>query len=162
MTTAPYIAVFLVFVLLYALAEARHDYNKIQAGKEIDHLERWVLRAGVVTLVVAVFVLPMRWKALLLLPIGAFGFSAAFRWTLNRMRGKHWAYIAPWSSLYDRFFFGLSFGSWPTERDVELYKEMYEVSNAVGSWIHSAGRLAYLTEITIAVAAIAVALFTNN
>lgn len=161
MTTAPYIAVFLLFVALYVLAEARHDYNKIQAGKKIDHLERWVVRAGVVTLVAAVFVLPMRWKALLLLPIGAFGFSAAFRWCLNRMRGKHWAYIAPWSSLYDRFFFGLSNWDWAWSWSLLKYK-YHEWSVRHVDIIHRAGRLAYLTEITIVVAAIAVALFTNT
>ncbi len=130
-----YLSILLVAAIawLFASEEGRNDAEAIRAHLEIDHVQLWITRAGVMVLAALVmygvahgmgYFYPA-WKLLPLLGMCAFLFSARFRWVLNRECGKDPDYISM-SNHYDTVFI-LTFGA-------------------------NGGRAAYVTEVVVAVA----------
>jgi len=95
-----------IFLMIAAAwLEARQDAMDIAAHNAIDHVSGWLERAGfaLVCILVLSFVSASWWMlpGLALVSYGAF--SVAFRFMLNKRRGKDWRYLSG-SNIYDRFF----------------------------------------------------------
>ena len=119
---------FLFIVWCVARNEARVDEFHIRHGRSIDHQQQWVERAAIVAFLACLTMIWLKVWALLLLPAGAFAFSATFRYRLNELRGLH-PYYMSFTNLYDSVYLRIS--------------------------AHHGGLIAYITEITIAAAAVA-------
>lgn len=170
---------FLLLVALFAWAESKRDARLIREGKPIDHKKRWRLRAGLVCIGAILptgpyecalnWLILLKW-ALLCIAAGAL-FSACFRYLLNKRRGKHWAYVAPWSSVYDRVWYILVWaGRWVALSikamrftspktyvlySVKLIDYGSYVNSSIGRMmIHRAGRLAFVCELLLTLAAL--------
>src|SRR5690349_9088222 len=109
----------LLLTLVVAYLEARDDANTIRKQDDVDHkaeVKERIVALGVPLVVIALaasvkdWTWHWEWRTLLFIPICWAVFTVGFRWMLNKMRGKHWCYVAPWSNNYDRFFWAaLSF-----------------------------------------------------
>jgi hypothetical protein len=99
-----------LFTAAHALFWAATDARDIRNGKNINHPVRWVLRAAIEVGASLVFAFTRNEligiRLALVTIAAAFLFSALFRFLLNTMRGRHWAYVSP-SSWYDRQFIRL-------------------------------------------------------
>lgn len=100
---------YITALLLYAWAEAKGDAGTIAAHGQVDHVEGWVRRA-IVSFILALIANMMNgdglWNFILFLVMAYGAWTPAFRFLLNRIRGKAWYYISP-TSRYDRMFIGL-------------------------------------------------------
>jgi hypothetical protein len=122
-------------IAFVALQCAAWDYEAIQYrilhnGQNLDHAPMWRFRAFAVTAAACIvwwFGVPV----VPLLGLGAFGFSALFRWRLNTLRGLDWRYVRD-SNEYDWLFIA-TFSDYKTGH-------------------HRAGLYAYITELTITAA----------
>lgn len=133
---------FYVIVLGFAVTEARSDFDTISAGIDVNHTERWTVRAICVAVTASPWIVyVIGWGfALALLGSAAFGFSALFRWRLNGLRGKHPCYVSP-SSWYDSLFLSLTW--WPVQRE-GLIEDWHMLMDRQRT--RRAGRLAYVVE----------------
>ena len=91
-----------LFTAAHALFWAATDARDIRNGKDINHGVRWALRAAI-EVGAALLALPLGWGTALTTIAAAFLFSALFRFLLNTMRGRHWAYISD-NNEYDWLF----------------------------------------------------------
>lgn len=167
---------FLPIVILFAIACAGWDNEEIiyrirTGGESLDHAPMWQFRALCVVIlsIPAAHLLGNWWTLVPLWVMGAFGFSAAFRYRLNRLRGLDWRYCSP-SSWYDYGFLVLS-GAWqwkPHSRWTwsnwrgfmrHSHWNNYELNPPYVKQVHRAGTIAYITEITITAACIVWALY---
>ena len=121
-------------------------YRIEHGGESLDHAPMWRFRAGFVAalalgvVILANYEAPRHWSLLLpLLGFGAFAFSAWFRDRLNKRRGLDWRYVSA-SNHYDRAFLFVS----------HVLPGAYEDDE----WVHRAGTIAYITEMTITAACI--------
>ena len=137
METIITLCAFAFFVWAIAQNEAATDHKTIAAGVHIDHRKEWTQRAVIVggaavlcLILLSVCALPG------LLLVGAFGFSALFRYRLNTLRTLSPFYVSP-SNYYDRFFLGLTNIGVTDDNEYD---------------INAAGRLAYIVEATLSVA----------
>jgi hypothetical protein len=142
-----------LLVVGYAMFEARQDFERIQEGEHIDHISEWFIRASVTLFIWGVASLKIGLDTIPCVIGSAFLFSAVFRYCLNRMRGKDWRYMAPWSNYYDRFFYALACLYWWTDAHLRshkiLLKDYHKSTIVSGSDIHRAGNIAYITEAVI-------------
>jgi hypothetical protein len=156
---------FIAVVILFARECASWDHEEIvyrirTGGESLDHGPMWWFRAfmvGLLSVPAAHFM--GNWLALMpLLLIGAFGFSAVFRYRLNKLRGLDWRYVAPWSNYYDRVWYAIACRYWFTKGMLRshriLLKDYHKSTISDGSDIHRAGTIAYITELTITTACI--------
>jgi len=121
-------------VFALALSEGEHDARTIMRGAYIDHVRGWLVRASFMVLcgaaVISIFGAFTLQVVLGMSLISAFGFSALFRYRLNKVRSLSPYYVSP-SNYYDRFFISIT--------NIGAVKdEEYD--------INSAGRVAYITE----------------
>jgi hypothetical protein len=174
-----------VFMLVaaYAVFEAWQDFERIEAHERIDHIEGWVIRAIVTIFIWGVASFKIGLDAIPCAIGSAFLFSAVFRYSLNRMRGKDWRYVSP-SSIYDSWWIlcSIMVGQLDiTWRDQFTVKEARRIMqdhgvlikasevhwidrtdgpdlNLLPSWyvkqVHRAGPIAYITEFTITAACV--------
>lgn len=163
--------VHLTVVYVFAQAEAWSDHMLIKNGYSIDHVRAWFIRAGVIALSMVILVPffgPFEgndlmgfnlWTVLGFCLMSAFGFSAVFRYQLNKIRGLDALYVAPWSNWYDMAmwmatnFFVLHPWNWEDLRERYFDGEKQWVKS-----IHRAGRLAYIVEATLFTLGLAMAL----
>jgi hypothetical protein len=127
-----------------AILSAWYDKVRIAWGHDILHVPRWLVRAALVTLAAVVFGEP--WMVL-----GLWGlFSAVFRYSLNRWRGKDWRYLSP-SNWYDTaFIFLVDTSEWLGRKaEQDIHGVLYSAPDS--GWyrkdIHRAGTLAYIVEV---------------
>jgi hypothetical protein len=140
-------------VIAYAMFEAWQDFERIQVHERIDHIEGWVIRAIITIFIWGVASFKIGYSAIPCAIGSAFLFSAVFRYSLNRMRGKDWRYVSL-SSWYDSFFIGMNlrnmivFNDWIIDQNEEWYKktDFYAEHQAE---VHRAGTIAYITEVVI-------------
>ena len=165
-----YFAHIAAFALFFAHYCAWDD--NIQTGKNetIHHVKQWLIRAGISVAAIVIIsgvgeVLTLRMFGLMSVAV-AFLFSAWFRYRLNKLRGKDWRYIAPWSNVYDRFFYAAACLTWWNKyhlRSHEILLRGYEKSRIVsGSDIHRAGTISYTTEVILTIAAFTVAVILGS
>lgn len=144
---------FIAVVYYIAIFEADKDAFAIEAHLKIDHAAGWCRRAlGImVPAGIVCLALPSWWCILPLLVLGAFLFSAVFRYRLNKLRGLHPCYVAPWSNVYDRVFYAISILAWSDRDILEMDRDWYFKPGfrLVKGDVHRAGRLAYITESTL-------------
>ena len=125
--------------LVWAVAqnEASTDYKAIMAGVHIDHRKEWTQRAVIVGGAAVLCLILLSACALPgLLLVGAFGFSALFRYRLNTLRTLSPFYVSP-SNYYDKFFLGLTNIGVTDDNEYD---------------INAAGRLAYIVEASLSAA----------
>ena len=141
-------------LITLALAEyaSRDDFQQIGKGSKIRHGIQWLFRAAVVALACylddcMLYAVPL-----------AFLFSAVFRWRLNKMRGKDWRYVAPWSAVYDCWWVTLILHiearqwnpmqwTWPKAYHIMAWNAFYQHgSPLMRQRIHRAGTMAYIFE----------------
>lgn len=109
------LAIFFGCILVLAYSEAVGDAASIEGNIPIDHVRGFVLRSvlALFSALWAAYVQPMGvWQFVFMMIGGAFLFSAAFRFLLNRMRGIAWDYVSL-SNVYDTVFieaFGVNAG----------------------------------------------------
>ena len=171
---APILAIAALYAFLKwgAKNEAHIDATDIGNGVKIDHVQRWLDRALVATgaafaiWTVGIFHygLDPRWAKFMVVVLlgGAFWFSFWFRKYLNRERGKHRWYVAPWSNAYDRVWFALVEREWHEREWMGFISDIYNHSPKYGRIkrnIHRAGRLASITELSFATLSIGLALW---
>jgi hypothetical protein len=135
------IAALLYAAAVLALAEvcAWIDAERITGHKPIKHFRSWIVRAAIVGSLAGLL---WHFQGLPLLPLlgfGAFAFSAWFRLRLNKRRGKDCRYVSA-SNQYDRAFLFVS--------------HVLPGAHESDEWVHRAGTIAYLTEITISAACV--------
>jgi hypothetical protein len=160
-------------IALFAVFEAWQDFEIINNHEEVEHINAWMLRAFVTCYLWGAASIWIGWDAAIYAVASAFLFSAVFRISLNRMRGKDWRYIAPWGNYYDRLFYYLTFfiegQGWPRrvlrwDLVAQAYKEgwLYDgvILWGVRNRVHRAGLYAYITELTIATACVMWAVLT--
>jgi hypothetical protein len=94
-------------IFLLAVWNARNDARDIADHVLIDHQQEWMYRALIAFGFAWVF--GKGWGIVWMLIGGAFLFSAVFRLTLNRLRGKAWDYVSL-SNTYDSVFI-MAFGA---------------------------------------------------
>jgi hypothetical protein len=147
-------------IALFAVFEAWQDFERINNHEDIDHRAGWMVRAFVTCYLWGAASIWIGWDAAIYAVASAFLFSAVFRYALNRMRVLDWRYVAPWSNIYDKAiwsvtFFGYEPITW------SLYRQGY-LSGKPGyvSDIHRAGTIAYITELTTATACVMWAVLT--
>lgn len=177
----PYL--FLLAIGLYAyLDQAPKDAGTIGEHKPINHKDKWLDRlqvgAGLFALLALVTCWSFDMNPLRVGPMavaGFFWFSLVFRLRLNKLRGRHWAYVAPWSNRYDGLFYNeglverqcrcnlmqrnaslkecLALG-YHYDKGESLYFNNVDqgTHDIVVSAIHRAGRRTSITELTITVA----------
>lgn len=156
---------FIAVVYYIAIFEADKDAFAIEAHLKIDHAAGWCRRAlGImVPAGIVCLALPSWWTLLPLLVLGAFLFSAVFRARLNKLRGLDWRYVAPWSNYYDRVFYAVAcfmehrtwWWSGPRWPDLARFYHQENYKLTVDK-VHEAGRLAYITEITLSLLSLVV------
>ena len=140
-----------LFTAAHALFWAARDARDIRNGKDINHGVRWTIRAAI-EVGATLAVMPFGWGAVMTTLAAAFLFSALFRFLLNTMRGRHWAYVSP-SSWYDWQFirryltWDILFGS--IESAAEHHNANYRHTNTYPKDIHRAGTLAYIFEAAV-------------
>ncbi len=136
------------FVYFFSEYSASYDFGLIKNGLDVPHIAAWAFRAavsvGVILISLSVFKLNL-WNGLILSVPVAFSFSALFRVSLNRKRGKVPEYISP-SAWYD----------WQFLRDVlpyatrdiakSVHKELYGKDKSYTDSVHRAGAKAFITE----------------
>jgi hypothetical protein len=172
-----------LLVVGYAMFEAWQDFERIQEGEDIEHVEGWVVRAIITSYLWVVVSFKVGWDALPCAIGSAFLFSAVFRYWLNGMRGKDWRYVSP-SNWYDTawILFSIMLGQLDIPwRDQFTVKEARRIMqdhgvlmkasevhwidrtdgpdlNLLPSWyvkqVHRAGTIAYITEFTITAACV--------
>ena len=141
-----------LFTAAHALLWAARDARDIRNGKDINHGVRWALRAAI-EVGVTLAAMPFGWGALLTTIAAGFMFSALFRFLLNTMRGRHWAYVSP-SSWYDwqflkRIWFTVD-GYVTTQMHAVIYhNKVYPNGPFYLSANHRAGTLAYIFEAVV-------------
>ena len=135
--------IFNTSIIALALLSAWYDSGRINNDLPIVHVPRWLVRSALA--VIAAWVTG-EWILLL----GSWGlFNLFFRPCLNQWRVPKrsvW-YIAPWSNVYDRTIWSITFfGYEPITWS--LYLQGY-LSGAPGyvSDVHRAGKLAYIVEL---------------
>lgn len=131
------LSIYLLLVLAVACMEAVTDALAIAEDRKIDHASE--LRERVILclaggLFIAGLSRNMEWRTLLWLPAAWGLFTPAFRWILNRKRGKPWYYVSR-SNRYDTLFLNVT-GS--TFRDN----------------VAAAGQAAYITEAVVLLASL--------
>lgn len=151
--------VHLTVVYVFAQAEAWSDHMLIKNGYSIDHVRAWFIRAGVIALSMVILV-PLfgpfegndlmgfnLWTVLGFCLMSAFGFSAVFRYQLNKERELSPWYVSP-SSHYDWFFIRLTHAGIDGQRKdaIEWHSERYTRLGVYKDDINSAGQLAYTIE----------------
>jgi hypothetical protein len=151
----------LAIVIAYAKFEAWWDNERIEAGERIDHIEGWIVRAIIVGFLWTVASFKIGLDAIPCAIGSAFLFSAVFRYCLNRMRGKDWRYVAPWSAIYDCFWMMISIHitsfrvtdvrrMWPTKAHLDGFRAFYVAESGVmTNAVHRAGTIAYAFEVLI-------------
>ena len=96
------IAIIMITVFM-AMSSAADDDHQIRADRPIHHGGQWMARAFV--LVILAWLLDQTWMVL-----GLWGlFSAVFRFSLNRFRGKDWRDVSI-SNYYDMVFIVIARG----------------------------------------------------
>ncbi len=143
-----------LFTAAHALFWAATDARDIRNGKNINHPVRWALRAAIEVGASLVFAFireePIGIRLVLTTIAAAFLFSALFRFLLNTMRGRHWAYVSP-SSWYDWFFMQLCvLRALQTRRHylVDSFGR-YTQFPYYRQHVHRAGALAYIFEAVV-------------
>lgn len=143
----------------FLLLEAASDREAIRTNGTIDHTMNWIARAIAALVMASPYLIYAKsfWFALAMLCSAAFGFSALFRWRLNKLRGKHPCYVSP-SSWYD-FGYMVILGehrphrrwTWSNWKACVLNSHWinYELSPSYTKSIHRAGRLAYIVEVVL-------------
>ena len=134
----------IVLTIIYALWEAKGDYDDIEGGVFINHVQRWLTRATIAG-VFGFFL----WGPFQLLAI-AMLFSAVFRYELNRRRGMNPFYVAPWSNFYDRVFYSIVLSRWLSKGEAFLVERNY-YSGEYTEDIYDAGKVAYVVEAVLVV-----------
>jgi hypothetical protein len=104
------ILLYLGWLVYFTNREAANDAWSISQGQAINHRREWTQRcaAAVITSALWLWFFFSPLFVLGWLTMTAFGFSAFFRYRLNRLRGKHACYVSASSSVYDAFFCWLS------------------------------------------------------
>lgn len=139
--------VFSFLVMLYANFESADDFGQIGRKEDIDHTKQWLIRGAIV--VGALLFFGKLWWA----PGLAGLFSLEFRFQLNKVRGRHSFYVAPWSNFYNRVAYALVMSVkagrpiWPTTLGLRATKDGY-FSNQYHpvTDIHNTGKLLSCTE----------------
>jgi len=153
MEVAITIGVFLL-VIGYAVFEAWMDNERIEAHERIDHIEGWVIRAIVTIFIWTVASFKIGLDAIPCAIGSAFLFSAVFRYSLNRMRGKDWRYVSP-SSWYDWFFLQVAVLMIMGRKNYLVNPSgRYAENEHYRARVHRAGTIAYITEATITAACV--------
>ena len=129
----------------FLLLAAASDHEALRTNGTIDHTMNWIARSIAALVMASPYLIYAKsfLFALAMLSSAAFGFSALFRYRLNKLRGKHPCYVSP-SSWYDSLFLGLTW--WPVQRE-DLIEDWH-----VYEGIHRtrrAGRLAYIVEVVL-------------
>ena len=160
------IAALYAFLLWGAKNEAHIDATDIVDGVKIDHVQRWLDRALVATgaafaiWTVGIFHygLDPRWAKFMVVVLlgGAFWFSFWFRKYLNRERGKHRWYVSP-SNWWDYRFMWLAGFRGGRKYWVRNWRPI--ITQNVARWVHRAGLLASITELSFATLSIGLALW---
>ncbi len=135
-----------ILTAAFAVWCACDDDLQIAMNKPVKHVQQWLLRASVVTLLCVVVGMP--WLA-----IGLAGlFSAVFRYALNRLRGLSPWYVSP-SNWYDWQFikrtrwFTLDLVKQPRTQAMMYHQVAYNDAPYYVTSIHRAGRIAYAVEL---------------
>ncbi len=98
------LSLYLLAVVTIALLEARTDAANIAANIPINHRDELIERAvavGMAGLLICAAFSRWEWRTLLWVPMAWAYFTLAFRYLLNRARGKDWRYVSA-SNWYDR------------------------------------------------------------
>jgi hypothetical protein len=150
-----------LLVVGYAMFEARQDFERIQEGDHIDHISEWFIRASVTLFIWGVASFKIGIDTIPCAIGSAFLFSAVFRYSLNKLRGKDWRYVAPWSAIYDCFWMMISIHitsfrftdvrrMWPTKAHLDGFRVFYVAESGVmTNAVHRAGTIAYAFEVLI-------------
>lgn len=137
--------------------EARTDADGIAHGKPVDHGKELTERA-IFCLVVLLFSVGLSFAAHHFDPVLAIKrtfvmafvcwgwFTLGFRYGLNRMRGKHWAYIST-SNNYDRVFYALSM-AWFVFKTIVMNKSASSKGDEEKHF-NRGGKLAYTFEASV-------------
>lgn len=138
-----------LFTAAHALFWAATDARDIRNGKDINHPVRWAIRAAI-EVGVSLVTMPIGWEGVLVTIAAAFLFSALFRFLLNTMRGRHWAYVSP-SSWYDWQFIRLTYAGANMRRKEGISRHVirYNWLDIYPKDIHRAGTLAYIFEAVV-------------
>jgi hypothetical protein len=150
-------------IALFAVFEAWQDFEIINNHEEVEHINAWMLRAFVTCYLWGAASIWIGWDAAIYAVASAFLFSAVFRCSLNRMRGKDWRYLSP-SSWYDYGYLMLT-GAWQWKQQRwtwsnwqsfmrHAHRNNYLLNPPYVEQIHRAGLYAYITELTIATACV--------
>jgi hypothetical protein len=146
----------LLWMLWLASMEARSDFDTIKNGLPVYHVNVWLWRAGcALALAAALAIHAASWWMLAHLLVLSYGaFTPAFRFMLNKRRGKDWRYISP-SNRYDfTFIYATWFGG--LSRSVSIgeakeYHQAYYVPSGRNDQyqpaVHRAGFIAYAVEV---------------
>jgi len=139
--------VFSFLVMLYANFESADDFGQIGREEDIDHTKQWLIRGAIV--VGALLFFGKLWWA----PGLAGLFSLEFRFQLNKVRGRHSFYVAPWSNLYNRVAYALVASTymgkfvWPNDQWLkELKTGYFKQQKPMVEVIHNTGKLLSSTE----------------
>ena len=151
MTTTCVLIVFIALMLFAAWAYANGDAITIKQGMDIDHTGAWIERAGFATICI-VIALIVTWNGWMLLglPLVAYGtFTPAFRYLLNKARGKHPCYVSP-SNWYDKFWLDATWD--PAMSGTMHWNEMLRtplssMPKLFRDAVHIAGGIAYIVEV---------------